>query len=134
MSKLYALIGALVAGIGVGGYDELKIYSLEQQLGATQQRLAIALAQPKQPAPAVPDVTAKPPTEPSENRLQAQRAVEFAIARREALWNKTYVRSATCDNPPDNAAFIECGNTYVTAHKRFNDSHPITAFIDADTR
>lgn len=131
-------IGMLVFIIAILAYDGSRISQLEAQIAADHARLTTdcnamrrSIAAPTPPvrqqsvAPNLPDRAAI---------THDASGIQAALRAREALWERTFHRQAQCESPPDNATFIECGNTYATAHKAFMDTHPLTGFMPDATR
>ena len=49
-------------------------------------------------------------------RLEQQEA-----ARKEAAWQAFFQPRKVCDNPPDSATLVECGNDHIRAKREFED-------------
>jgi hypothetical protein len=126
-------VGLFALLVALDVYDQQQISTLEAQIKADRTTLAnfsrraatpisipqLPQAEPSNYAPDLPDRA---------SILETIRQPVDAMTARERLWDRTYKRPAMCDNPPDDAAFITCGNSYATAHKAFIDSHPLTEF------
>ena len=113
MNSRNALIGALVAAVCTGAYDEYQIVQLKAQLAYTESQLRLARA-----APTPRFSGAQPPS------------VSAAIAARDALWARTRERTPECDQPANDDAASSCSNAYNGAYRRFLDAHPLTQFLD----
>ncbi|MDP9123059.1 MAG: hypothetical protein M3N82_00390 [Pseudomonadota bacterium] len=99
---------------------ELKVQHVADQMAIRQ--IAAAKTPPQYATHQAPNVGPK-----------TNAAMEVAMRMRENAWNRAYKRPAACDNPPDEKAFIACGNAYAIAHAKFLEAHPIQVFTDATT-
>lgn len=59
--------------------------------------------------------------EVAENQAREAAALREAEARKEEAWQQFYKPSKKCENPPDNAAMVACGNQFIREKQRFED-------------
>lgn len=52
-------------------------------------------------------------------QLEAAEAEMRERQAKEAAWERFYKKRAECENPPTNAVFVECGNEYMRAQRKF---------------
>ena len=134
-----AAFGSLIGIVALGAYDQHEITTLKAQLADAQAQLgarkaptAVAFAKPAPPLPASAqhwvDIPDRAAVTVNVDPLGA------ATRARDALWNRSYKRPPSCDNPPDNAAFVACGNAYIAARDSFRAAHPIKEFMPSATQ
>lgn len=126
---LFGILGPVAFGLfyfsvmkhAVTGSTEGLTSSTQRESAAVMERAKAQQAEATRRAAEAERVRLEDEAARTRSELAAARLEQQEAARKEAAWAAFFQPKKACDDPPDSATLVECGNDHIRAKREFEE-------------
>jgi len=118
MGTVWAIYIMVVGTFITSTVNDMQVQTINR-MNAQVEKIKIQAQQQKQAAEQEAIRKAQERASLQRQQLEAEEAAMRERHAKEAAWAQFYKKRAECENPATSAVFVECGNEYMRAQRRF---------------